>query len=444
MKKTLLFILVSVSLFAHEGGHYGQNDVLRIWHLQDGSTLRGNFSSATSDDVILEQFEGHKIRVSLADLSYRDQKFASVKMNRSSQINEYIEIEKPISYLPYFCLLAFAFFTLLLIEKLHVRFVFRRLAYYSFSLAFIALACKTSTEVTPITPTVPVTTIPKTTVSFLDSAFAPFKPALSTSSDATYFYVNSNGIPNHNMMIGITAWQQQVPIPQPYSGTNHWSIPLQPEYATTPLSTTSNFMKGAVALAVNGIPIFNALNNRGEDSFAIGELDQWGGHCGRGDDYHYHAAPLHLSTITGLQSIAIALDGFPVYGAKEPDGSAMQTLDTNHGHEWKGRYHYHGTTNYPYVIGAMKGKVTLDPTTPAPENQILPQAFSSPVRPALTPLTGAIITDFTAPTATSYNLTYKIGTKTGSVNYSWNTAGLFTFNFTDVNGTQTTSTYQRK
>jgi len=59
-------------------------------------------------------------------------------------------------------------------------------------------------------------------------------------------------------------------------------------------------------------------------------------------------------------------------------------------------------------------------------------------------LTGAIITDFTAPTATSYNLTYKIGTKTGSVNYSWNTAGLFTFNFTDVNGTQTTSTYQRK
>jgi hypothetical protein len=308
------------------------------------------------------------------------------------------------------------FFALLFIEKLRVRLVFRKLAYSTFLLAFIALACKTATEVTPVTPSTPVTTIPKTTVSFLDSAFAPYKPELSTASDATYFYVNSTGIPAHNMMVGITAWQQQVPIPQPYTGTNHWSIPLQPVYATTPLSTTNNFMKGAVALAVNGVPIFNALNNRGEDSFAIGELDQWGGHCGRGDDYHYHAAPLHLSTISGLKAIAFALDGFAVYGAKEPDGTAMLTLDTNHGHEWKGNYHYHGTTNYPYVIGAMRGKVSLDPATPAPENQILPQAFSSSVRPALTPLTGATITDFSAPTSSSYNLTYKIGTKTGSVN----------------------------
>jgi len=444
MKKALFLLLISMSMFAHEGGHYGQQDVLRIWHLQDGSTVQGNYSSATSDVLILEQYAGKKIRISFADLSPRDQKFAAVKMNHTSQMNGYIEVEKPVSYLPYFYLLSIAFFTLLLIEKLHLRLVFRRFAFYSFSLAFVALACKTATEVTPVTPIVPVSTIPKTTVSFLDSAFAPFKPALSTSSDATYFYVNSTGIPDHNMMVGITAWQQQVPIPQPYNGTNHWSIPLQPVYASTPLSTTNNLMKGAVALAVNGVPIFNALNNRGEDSFAIGELDQWGGHCGRGDDYHYHAAPLHLSTISGLKAIAFALDGFPVYGAKEPDGTAMLTLDTNHGHEWKGNYHYHGTTNYPYVIGAMKGKVSLDPATTAPENQILPQAFSSSVRPALTPLTGATITDFNAPTSSSYNLTYKIGTKTGTVNYSWNSSGLFTFNFTDVNGLKTTSTYQRK
>jgi hypothetical protein len=444
MKKIFLFLMISASIFAHEGGHYSQQDVLRIWHLKSGETVSGNFSSATTTDLILEQFQGVKVRVPIAELSLPDQKFATLKINRISRINGDVEVVNPVSYLPYFYLLMACFFTLLFLEKLRVRLVFRKFAYSSFSLAFIALACKTATEVTPVTPSTPVTTIPKTTVSFLDSAFAPFKPALSTSSDATYFYVNSNGIPIHNMMIGITAWQQQVPIPQPYTGTNHWSIPLQPVYATTPLSTTTNFMKGAVALAVNGIPIFNALNNRGEDSFAIGELDQWGGHCGRGDDYHYHAAPLHLSTISGLKAIAFALDGFAVYGAKEPDGTTMQTLDTNHGHEWKGNYHYHGTSNYPYVIGAMRGKVSLDPATPAPENQILPQAFSSSVRPALTPLTGATITDFSAPTSSSYNLTYKIGTKTGSVNYSWNTSGLFTFNFTDVNGTQTTSTYQRK
>lgn len=444
MKKTLLFLLISFSIFAHEGGHYGRQDALRIWHLNSGETISGNFSSATPEDLILEQYNGGKLRIPIAKLTQQDQRFAKLKLRQLEHVNVPFEVQEPISYLPYFYFLFVAYLTLVFIEKLRLRLAFRRLAYSTLFITFVTLACKTASEVTPVTPSTSVTSIPKTTVSFLDSAFAPYKPALSTASDATYFYVNSTGIPAHNMMVGITSWQQQVPIPQPYTGSNHWSIPLQPVYASTPLSTTNNFMKGAVALAVNGVPIFNALNNRGEDSYVIGELDQWGGHCGRGDDYHYHAAPLHLSTVSGLKAIAFALDGFAVYGAKEPDGTAMLTLDMNHGHEWKGNYHYHGTSNYPYVIGAMKGKVSLDPATPAPENQIIPQAFSSSVRPALTPLTGAAITDFSAPTSSSYNLSYKIGSKTGSVNYSWNASGLFTFNFTDVNGTKTTSTYQRK
>jgi len=245
-------------------------------------------------------------------------------------------------------------------------------------------------------------------------------------------------------MVGITNWQQQVPVSQPYTLDNSWSIPLQPAYATTPLSTKTNLMKGAVAVAVNGIPIFNALNNRGEDSYLIGELDNWGGHCGKGDDYHYHAAPLHLSTTSGLKPIAFALDGFAVYGAKEPDGSAMATLDTCHGHVVSNSiYHYHGTANYPYVVGAMKGKVTLDPSTTAPENQILPQAFSKPIRPATTPLKGAAITDFAAVGTNGYLLTYKIGTKNAYVKYSWDANNKYTFILTDTAGVATTSNYQR-
>jgi hypothetical protein len=284
--------------------------------------------------------------------------------------------------------------------------------------------------------------IPKTTTGFIDSAFTPYKPAIATAWDTTYFYVASNGIPNHNMMVGITSWQQQVPVIQNYTGTNRWSIPLQPVYATTPLSTRTNLMRGAVAIAVNGIPIFNALNNRGEDSYMIGELDQWGGHCGKGDDYHYHAAPLSLSSTSGLKPIAFALDGFAVYGAKEPDGSNMQALDTCHGHIYNnGVYHYHGTTTYPYVVGAMKGKVTIDPASTAPENQILPQAFASPIRPALTPLRGAVITGFTAPAANTYNLTYQIGSRFGHVNYTWDNARHYHFEFIDTAGVTTTANY---
>ena len=101
------------------------------------------------------------------------------------------------------------------------------------------------------------------------------------------------------MMVGIISWQQQVPIPQPYTGSNAWQFPLKPVPAANPLSGKDHFFRGAMAIAANGIPIFNALNNRGVDSFSIGELDEFGGHCGRADDYHYHAAPLALEKVVG-------------------------------------------------------------------------------------------------------------------------------------------------
>jgi hypothetical protein len=122
----------------------------------------------------------------------------------------------------------------------------------------------------------------------------------------------------------------------------------------------------------------------------------------------------------------------------------MATLDACHGHIYNaGVYHYHGTTNYPYVIGSMKGVVATDPSTPAPENQILPQAFSSPFRPATSPLSGASITAFAANGTNSYLLTYKIGTKNGYVNYSWDSSNKYTFTFNSPDGVVTSSTYQR-
>ena len=467
-KLILLLLLLSLKLNAHQGGHFSQREVLKVWHLKNGETVSGNFLYSTKKEIILEQNGGNLVRIPTAILAKNDLKFALFKIKKYTQIHQdYTQrnsINNQIRFIKMFdlvslgYLLMFLLIILTLSNRLKNQVYFlplQRVALYSFCLGAFILACKTSSDVTPASTTstttggttvTPSTTITKTSTSFIDSAFTPYKSAsLATKWDDTYFYVSSNGIPSHNMMVGITSWQQQVPISQPYNGTNHWSIPLAPVYAATPVSTKTNFMKGAVALAVNGVPIFNALNNRGEDSFLIGELDQWGGHCGKGDDYHYHAAPLHLSATSGLKPIAFALDGFAVYGAKEPDGSTMKSLDESHGHVGSNSvYHYHGTNDYPYVVGSMKGKVNVDPSTPAPENQIIPQAFSSPLRPALTPLNGASITAFSAPTANSYLLTYKIGAKTGSVQYSWTNANLYTFVFTDVDGKQTSSTYQRK
>ena len=466
-KLILLLLLLSLKLNAHQGGHFSQAEVLKVWHFKNGQTVSGNFLYSTTKEIILEQNGGNLVKIPIAILAKNDLKLALFKIKKYTQIHQnYPQRNNIGNQIPFFEMLnmvSFGYFLiflliiLLLRKRLKNQFYFlplQRLALYSFCLGIFILACKTSSDVTPASTTstttggttTPSTSITKTSTSFIDSAFAPYKSAsLATNWDDTYFYVSSNGIPSHNMMVGITSWQQQVPIAQPYTGTNHWSIPLAPVYAATPVSTKTNFMKGAVALAVNGVPIFNALNNRGEDSFLIGELDQWGGHCGKGDDYHYHAAPLHLSSTSGLKPIAFALDGFAVYGAKEPDGSTMKTLDECHGHLGSNNvYHYHGTNDYPYVVGSMKGKVTLDPSTPAPENQIIPQAFTNPLRPALTPLNGASITTFSAPSSNSYLLTYKIGAKTGSVQYSWTNNNLYTFVFTDVDGKQTNATYQRK
>ena len=273
-------------------------------------------------------------------------------------------------------------------------------------------------------------------ISKMKSLFEAFD-GVTTSSDSDYFYISSNGIPSHNMMEGITNWQQQFPINQEYNGTNSWSIPINPEFSENPLSSESNFMKGAMAIAINGIPIFNALNNRGEDANLIGELDKWGGHCGKADDYHYHLPPTHLSDIVGADNpIAYSLDGFPLFG------KTNDALDENLGLLNKdGSYSYFTVESFPYFISKMKGKITTSGL--APENQIIPQAQSKGIRPALTPLKGAEITKFFTTGENSYQLTYSLNNQEYTIEYLWDNTGHYFVTFTDPDGTFRTETYHK-
>jgi hypothetical protein len=453
----LLASIVSITLMAHPGGHFEQDGklILNTWTLKSGKEIKGNFSHVKGDRLFLEGMDGHLVSLSFDELSAQDLKLAQFKQARMAALNGGNEVSVNRAYSPAnlsFYVMAFLLLVLLFIKSKRKdrQLVSKAINLNQSTQAAVGImfaiasfyACKKA--IVTSAGTTPTNIIPKTRTTFLDSSFADYKPGLETRSDASYYYVATSGIPAHNMMVGITSWQQQVPIPQLYTGSNSWSIPLQPSYAASPLSTKTNFMKGAVAVAVNGVPIFNALNNRGEDAYLIGELDNWGGHCGRADDYHYHAAPMHLSGKAGLKPIAFALDGFAVYGSKEPEGTTMEPLDICHGHTGKnGVYHYHGTSDYPYVIGAMKGTVSTDPLTPAPENQILPQAFAKAARPALTPLRDATITDFKSTASNAYSLTYRIGSKYGYVNYSWDALNKFSFTLIDTAGKSVTTVYQR-
>lgn len=220
----------------------------------------------------------------------------------------------------------------------------------------------------------------------MTDSFAAFRPRVRSYFDATTFYVEADNVPDPALMptpmVGITSWQQQIPLPTSYFASttnperdqgsigfgkpNVWRLPLVPTPAANPIPISAgNFQRGAIAVAADGIAIFNPRNNTGRVSYEIGELDLYGGHCGLADDYHYHLAPVHLQAVTGIDKpIAWALDGYPIYGYTEPDGTPRQSLDADGGHDvgiW--RYHYHAIGNAtagpqsPYLPTAFHGTV---------------------------------------------------------------------------------------
>jgi phosphatidylethanolamine-binding protein (PEBP) family uncharacterized protein len=203
------------------------------------------------------------------------------------------------------------------------------------------------------------------------------------------------------------------------------------------MSANGKFLRGAIALAVNGIPIFNPLNNRGDDAYLVGELDEFGGHCGRADDYHYHIAPVHLEKIVGKGNpIGYALDGYPLYGYQDPAAPDFAPLDWLNGHrDAQGNYHYHATPKYPYINGGFFGEVVER------DDQVDPQPRAQGVREALPPMRGATITKFEQKDGTS-TLTYEVQGKPGTVRYMPQPDGSYQFVFTDPAGRTNTESFR--
>jgi len=171
----------------------------------------------------------------------------------------------------------------------------------------------------------------------------------------------------------------------------------------------------------------------------IGELDQWGGHCGRGDDYHYHSAPLHLQTQAGKgMPIAYALDGYPILGLTEPDGSPVAKLDDFNGHEVAGGgYHYHASNKYPYVNGGFHGEVV------EVGGQVDPQPRAGGFRGAGTPLRGAEITGFERLVGgMSYVLQYMVNGAKAEIRYGMESEGEWKFQYITSDGKKTEETYR--
>ncbi len=442
MKKiTLLLIcLLSNFMFSHTINY--DNIVLRHWSIQkEHNCIDGTFMMLKNGTVFIEDANNKISKFPLTDLSKEDQAFVMKKEDWVKNLNtistqKQAGIQSVFDYkfwIILFSLFAFGCYIYSLSDRKKLKYLFPVL-FLGILMSLYSFTKKVLSTTDPL---------------FLKSAFDQFSSTVSTTSDANFFYVNSTGIPNHTMMVGISdhGWQQQVPTSKCYINGSHWTIPLNPVPAATPVPIYTptpvpvselHFLKGAIAMAVNGVPIFNYHTNTGADSFTDGQLDTYGGHCGRGDDYHYHIAPLHLITLgqaSATLPIAFGLDGYAVYGGLEPTGATMTTLDANHGHYFNGVYHYHGTSTVPYMIGNMVGVVTEDAN-----KQIIPQPQGSPIRTeSWTPLAGAVITSCVANANNGFNTAYTLSGVSGyATNYTATQAGVYTFKYVTPSGTTST------
>jgi len=197
--------------------------------------------------------------------------------------------------------------------------------------------------------------------------------------DKEYAYVQSDTYPDHDLMNGITGTNEQIPVP-----AENYAAPIR---LNPKLATQKTTIDAALGVAVNGVPIYD-YSAQGEldpehydakkDTVLLGQLDNCGGHAGRGDDYHYHAKPTcMINTISNADDATIlgwGYDGYPLFGDANPDGTVIKSgtlgvcngkSDANFG------YRYHTSIEPPYIFQCLVGEV---------DSTILPRV--SPLRGA--------------------------------------------------------------
>jgi hypothetical protein len=196
---------------------------------------------------------------------------------------------------------------------------------------------------------------------------AGFDDRVKVSCDGGYASIASDTYPDHPKMDGITGTNDQVPVPAPGYAS---PIRLSPAHAAAPTS-----IDAAIGVAVNGVPIYdyssqgnNDINTYDPkaDTKLTGELDLCNGHAGRGDDYHYHAAPTCMIEAMKNKGPSAILgwgfDGYPLYGNTHPDGTpiAAGELDAcNATPDPVFGYRYHTSDGHPYVMQCLVGEFDL-------------------------------------------------------------------------------------
>ncbi len=204
------------------------------------------------------------------------------------------------------------------------------------------------------------------------AVYAKIYGATSITSDGTYLTIKTQGIPDHKSIYYPTSNSLYETFSGKTFGGNTFSknpnsistknytfkIPIHPQVSSTHSATPL----GPIGVSLNGVPFFNQYAGPNQPlTNEVVSFDQYYGHPAQGGDYHYHVEPLYLTTVKATKSalLGFLLDGFPVYGPNEENGTAVvnANLDAYHGHTHatvdypNSIYHYHITDAGPYING---------------------------------------------------------------------------------------------
>lgn len=201
-------------------------------------------------------------------------------------------------------------------------------------------------------------------------AEAGFANKVDVRCDSEFAYLGGDTYPEHDLMNGIIGTNEQVPAPAP-----DFEAPIRLNPVIAGAVTTRD---SALGVAVNGVPIYdysaggelqmdadgNSQYEANQDTTLLGQLDNCGGHAGKGDDYHYHKSPDCMIAMMDNKDdnpiIGWAYDGYPIYGNNNPDGSSIDSsaLEPCNGQaDDTFGYRYHTSESQPYILKCLRGEV---------------------------------------------------------------------------------------
>lgn len=249
------------------------------------------------------------------------------------------------------------------------------------AIAVTVLACN-GTNASSVSPTAPTTTVATTTTttttptapttgttpstSGVQAIYAQFVNTVTVTIDDATVTLRTNDLPDHKSPYwGTSSASYEAPHagmqvnPHVIASQNlTFRLPSSPATA----SATSDTPLGPIGISVNGVVFFNQYAAMRQPlTSEIVSFDRYNGHPTPTNQYHYHFEPVSITASSRSRLIGVLLDGFPVYGPQDSNGSTPSNLDACNGHTAataefsSGIYHYHTTTAVPYISGCFRG-----------------------------------------------------------------------------------------